>query len=149
MLIGHATIGLYQPKTHYNIGGVLRAAHAFGVASVFIYGTRFRKSPCDVYKSYLTFPVFTTTDDILAVCPYGSQPVAVEITSGSTSLPQFKHPKNAYYIFGPEDGSIPTQILKRVPHVVSIPTKICLNLSAAVNVVLYDRVAKEQSSDNP
>ena len=48
------------------------------------------------------------------------------------------------YVFGPENGSLDEEILQRCTHVVSIPGRQCSNLAAAVNVVLYDRVAKRR-----
>ena len=32
--------------------------------------------------------------------------ICVEMVESATPLHHFKHPDNAYYIFGPEDGSI-------------------------------------------
>lgn len=69
-------------------------------------------------------------------------PVAVELRPQSESLVDFAHPENALYVFGPEDGSIPKGVLARCHRFVVIPTHHCLNLSAAVNLVLYDRRAK-------
>ena len=81
-------------------------------------------------------------DDILDAKPYGARAVAVEIVDGAIPLPRFTHPSRAFYIFGPEDGSIPSDVIERCDHVVSIPSNFCLNLAAAVNVVLYDRMVK-------
>lgn len=69
----------------------------------------------------------------------GATPVAIEFVKGAPSLFEFEHPKHAYYIFGPEDGSLPKRLQKNV---VYIPTTYCLNLAATVNIVLYDRAAK-------
>jgi tRNA C32,U32 (ribose-2'-O)-methylase TrmJ len=77
----------------------------------------------------------------------GFTPVAVEVLPSSESLVDFVHPHNALYIFGPEDGSL-TKGIKEVCHrFVSIPSKGCLNLGAAVNVVLYDRLAKATAKE--
>ena len=45
-------------------------------------------------------------------------------------------------MFGPEDGSLSKGDLAACHRFVRIPTNSCLNLAAAVNVVLYDRLAK-------
>ena len=63
-----------------------------------------------------------------------------------TPLIHFQHPEQAYYIFGPEDGSLSQTILDASDHVVYIPTIGCMNLAATVNVVLYDRLAKSVGS---
>lgn len=69
-------------------------------------------------------------------------PVAIEIVENSESLIHFEHPENALYVFGPEDGSI-DQVIKRHCHrFVTIPTKHYTNLSAAVYLVMYDRISK-------
>lgn len=70
--------------------------------------------------------------------------VCVELTEGATALPEFIHPENALYIFGPEDGTIDQATIDKADHVVYIPTTGCLNLAATCNIVLYDRAAKRQ-----
>lgn len=70
-------------------------------------------------------------------------PVAIELRPNSESLASFIHPEKALYIFGPEDGSIPPSILSRCHRFVVIPTRHCVNLSAAVYITLYDRLIKE------
>ena len=52
------------------------------------------------------------------------------------------HPESAAYVFGPENGSLDEAILECCIHVVSIPGRECSNLAAAVNLILYDRIAK-------
>jgi tRNA(Leu) C34 or U34 (ribose-2'-O)-methylase TrmL len=76
----------------------------------------------------------------------GAVPVCVELGEGYESLPGFTHPEHALYVFGPEDGSVPRPIKQACHQFVSIPTHVCLNLAAAVNVVLYDRLAKTQGA---
>jgi tRNA(Leu) C34 or U34 (ribose-2'-O)-methylase TrmL len=69
-------------------------------------------------------------------------PVAVELLPHSESLVDFEHPEDALYVFGPEDGGLPKPVRLLCHRFVSIPTHHCLNLAAAVNVVLYDRRLK-------
>ena len=59
----------------------------------------------------------------------------------------YQHPGNALYIFGPEDGTIGQKVIDRADSVVFIPTIGSLNLAAAVNVMLYDRLAKMPGRD--
>lgn len=69
-------------------------------------------------------------------------PICVEITQNAQNLVHFEHPDNAVYIFGPEDGGVP-QVYRRFAHqFIFIPAHHCLNLSAALNVILYDRKCK-------
>jgi tRNA(Leu) C34 or U34 (ribose-2'-O)-methylase TrmL len=71
-----------------------------------------------------------------------SQPICIEIHPGSMPLIDFVHPTDAVYVFGPEDGGVP-QVIRGFCHAfVHIPAFHCLNLAAALNVVLYDRATK-------
>jgi len=72
----------------------------------------------------------------------GCVPVAVELVEGAKPLTEYKHPARAFYIFGPEDGTLKKKITDFCDDVVYIPTEGCMNLAATVNVVLYDRLAK-------
>jgi tRNA(Leu) C34 or U34 (ribose-2'-O)-methylase TrmL len=80
--------------------------------------------------------------DLLANLPVGTNVVCVEFAEGATLLPQFAHPEHVIYVFGPEDGSLPQDVIDAADHVVYIPTVGCMNLAASVNVVLYDRLSK-------
>lgn len=62
---------------------------------------------------------------------------------GATSLPDYVHPERAFYIFGPEDGTLEPARFKAVKEVIYVPTRGCMNLAASVNVILYDRLAKQ------
>ena len=74
--------------------------------------------------------------------PFDCDPVAVDLLADARPLPGFTHPERAFYIFGPEDGTLGKAITARCVHKVYIPTKHCLNLAMAANTVLYDRAAK-------
>jgi tRNA(Leu) C34 or U34 (ribose-2'-O)-methylase TrmL len=54
-------------------------------------------------------------------------------------LETYTHPERAFYIFGPEDGSLKDDILSRCKDKIYISTKFCLNLAMAVGTILYDR----------
>lgn len=138
---GYAAIGLDRAKTKENLGGVLRAAGVYGASLVLLSGGRMGKYATDTMQAWKHMPCLEV-DDLLAHIPFGCMPVAVEICAKARPLPAFTHPKRAFYIFGPEDGSVGKEILERVPLIVSIPTIGCMNLAATVNVVLYDRLAK-------
>lgn len=59
-------------------------------------------------------------------------------------MPAFQHPATAFYVFGPEDGTLGKDIRDWCPVRVMIPTRSCMNLAGCVNVVLYDRMAKAE-----
>lgn len=140
---GYAAIGLHMPKTPANVGSVLRAAHCYGVAMVAQTGARYRGSGTDTAKSYRHLPLLNV-DDLFSVIPHDCVPVAVDLLDDARPLFDYTHPERAFYIFGPEDGTLGDSITSRCRDKVFVPTAICMNLAAAVNVVLYDRAAKEQ-----
>lgn len=79
---------------------------------------------------------------MLDALPFDCVPVAVELIRDRCPLERYVHPHSAFYVFGPEDGSVSKAVLDRCRDVVFIPSNLCLNLAASVNVVLYDRAAK-------
>lgn len=137
---GYAAIGLIGPKIEANVGGAMRAADCYGAALVILEAPRFVHRATNVTKAQRHMPMI-----VGAICdhrPYDCPMVIIEIIDGAVSLPKFSHPERALYVFGPEDGSVPRRIVERAQHIVSIPTRWCMNLAATVNVVLYDRLAK-------
>ena len=138
---GYHAIGLCMPKTDANVGSVLRAAFAFGTAFVATTGRRYKPSFTDTIKGVRHLPLLHTAD-LRAVIPFDCVPVAVELCEGALPLAKYVHPERAFYVFGPEDGSVPPSVLAWCRDVVYIPTRTCLNLAACVNVVLYDRASK-------
>ena len=140
---GYAAIGLYQPKYSVNIGSVLRACACYGVSLLAYTGCRFERSkaPTDTSKWYRHMPM-QHVDDLFNVIPYDCIPVAVEIREDAISLFDYKHPPRAFYVFGPEDGTLGHQVTRWCKDTVYVPTSYCMNLAATVNVVLYDRMSK-------
>lgn len=140
---GYAAVGLFRPKDPSNVGAVLRAAHVYDAALIAIHGDRTPvTSRADTTKAYRHVPVLRG-DDLFALCPYDCVPVAVDLVQDAIALPAFRHPERAFYIFGPEDGTLGKQHLDRCKYAVMVPTRFCMNLAATVNVILYDRMAKE------
>lgn len=139
-----AHIGLVNPKSPANVGMVMRAAGCYEATTVFYSGVRFERAQKfatdtkDAGRKIALVGVESLLDDI----PDNATLVAIELIEGATPLMDFVHPDNAYYIFGPEDGSIKKELLDHCQHVVYIPTIGCMNLAATVHVVLYDRMAK-------
>lgn len=143
---GFSAIGLYNPKTPANVGSALRAAGCYGAAMVAMTGKRFDKAPTDVQKQWRLTPVLRV-DDLRSVVPYDCVPVAIDLVPGAVSLVDYVHPERAFYIFGPEDGTLGEKHLSWCRDRVYVPTVYCMNLAASVNVVLYDRLAKMGGAD--
>ncbi len=145
----HVTIGLTNPKSPTNVGAVMRAAGCYQVDEVKYTGQRYEKAAkfhTDTKSAARTIPL-TGVESFLDNLELETQIVCVELAEGATPLPRFKHPENAIYIFGPEDGSISQDVADRADHVVYVPTVGCMNLAATVNVLLYDRLAKSEEMD--
>ena len=146
------SIGLVNPKSPENVQAVMRLAGNYSVESVYFSGERYSKAaklkPCSVDMSRKVsqdiplIQVDDIIDDLIFDTPDDLKIVCVELAENAKLLPEYQHPKNALYIFGAEDSRISQQLIDRADDVVYIPTVSCMNLSATVNVVLYDRMTK-------
>lgn len=141
---------LIRPKFAHNVGAALRACSCFGMRQLWYTGNRFQEE-LELKKRLPREERMKGYKDVeLCACDYPFErfqnvvPIAVELREGATPLTYFEHPENALYIFGPEDGSLSHVEARHCHQFVIIPSAHCLNLAAAVNVVLYDRRAKRQ-----
>lgn len=142
------TIGLTNPKSPSNVGSVMRAAGCFRAEEVYYTGRRYdqaAKFHTDT-RNMSNKILLEGVESLIACADPDAKIVCVELVEGATCLPNFKHPYNAHYIFGPEDGNISQDIIDQADEVVYLPTVGCLNLAATVNIVLYDRIAKADLS---
>lgn len=140
----HVSIGLTKPKSPTNVGAVMRAAGCFRVNAVYYTGTRYDRAVkfnTDTKNANQTIPL-SKVEHLLDCIPDKAKIVCVEMVEGATPLPDYQHPANVIYIFGPEDGTIEQEIIDHADAVVYIPTVGSMNLAASVNVVLYDRLSK-------
>ncbi len=143
------SIVLVDPRYGHNVGMTVRLASCYGLKQVWWTGDRVqldvqpkKRLPREErMKGYRDVEMFNF-ERPLEQFPEGAVPVAVEVRPNSERLHEFEHPDNAVYVFGPEDGSIPSPILHRCHRFVLIPTRHCLNLATAVATVLYDRAMK-------
>lgn len=143
------TIGLSNPKSPTNVGAVLRAAGCFQADSILYTGVRYDRAAafCTDTKNQSKSIPLTGVSCFLESAPENAKIVVIELAENAISLADFQHPENAFYIFGPEDGTVKQKIVNQADSVVYIPTVGCLNLAATVNIVLYDRLAKSQQND--
>ncbi len=142
---GYACVGLDNPKNKLNVGSVLRAAGCYDVSFVALSGNRpdsyINRVPTDTQKLYKHTPILRC-DDLRDMVPFDCVPIAVDIIDGAIPLTGYVHPERAFYIFGAEDATLGYRITHWCRDVVYVPTKYCMNLAAAVNVILYDRMSK-------
>jgi len=142
------SIALINPKTAANVGMIIRLASCYGIKQVWWTGERVsldierqgRIPREERMKGYRD--VSMIQHDYFFDQFADATPVAIEVRENSENLMEFEHPKNAVYVFGPEDGSIPSSTLSLCHRFVVIPSRHCLNLATAVATVLYDREYK-------
>jgi len=140
------SIALINPKYDRNVGAVLRAASCFDVKQVWFTGNRVRfeegkRLPREErMKGYEDVELFQY--DYVFDVHQTATPIAIEVREGAEMLTTFEHPTNALYVFGPEDGGLQRNTLQHCHRIVTIPTRHCTNLAAAVYITLYDRMLK-------
>jgi len=139
---GFACIGLDRPKDANNIGGVLRAAGCYNADLIAVAGARYKRAATDTQAAHRHIPLLHT-EDLQLLIPFDCVPVAIDLLDDAQPLQEFVHPERAFYVFGPEDGTLGKRITGWCKHKVYVPTSYCMNLAATVNVVLYDRMAKQ------
>ena len=141
------TLGLINPKDAANMGSVLRALGCYGADAVVYTGNRYdyaarHHTDTKNLREQVNIRKVSGMQEALAQLPEGTKLVCVELVVGAVPLPEYQHPQDALYVFGPEDASIPADVVRQADDVVYIPTVGCMNLAATVNVLLYDRLAK-------
>lgn len=144
---------LINPKFPHNVAAAIRGASCFDVESLVWTGTRVdpdlmdrlpREERMRGYKDVSW--VHDRDGKPLLMFPDSVTPVCIELLENSEPLTTFDHPANPVYVFGPEDGGVP-QVIRRLCHrFVHIQARHCLNLSAAMNVVLAHRFMQLQQS---
>ncbi len=147
---------LINPKYEHNIGGVIRSCSCFGVKELLWTGNRInipedrrmripREERMKGYKN-----VRWEQNDRPFDMFRGATPVAIELTPNAEPLTTFEHPDDAVYVFGPEDGSISQMAMRHCHRFVFIPSAHCLNLAAAVNIVLsHRRMSRQLAGKEP
>jgi tRNA G18 (ribose-2'-O)-methylase SpoU len=141
---GYFGIGIYNVKFHTNIGTLWRSAFCLGADFIFTIGKRYQRQHSDTVASYRHVPLFhyDDGDDFLNHRPFSCPLIGVELADEAADLETFQQPQQAVYLLGPEDGSIPHEILDKCQHIVKFDSRFCLNVAAAGSIVMYDRAAK-------
>jgi len=141
---GYYGIGMFEPKTIDNLGGLIRSAFCFKANFVFTIGNRYHKEPTDTADATRHMPCFHYKDiqDFVEHLPKGVEVVGIEITEKSKPLEKYTHTEKAVYILGGEDRTLPAEVLDICTTIRSIDTRFCLNVASCGTLVLYDRHLK-------
>ena len=146
---------MLNPKFAVNVASMIRNCSCFNAEWLFITGDRVEVSNREDrprqerMKQFKTVKVVRAELPLLLFDSFGKSvaPIGVELTESSMPLPLLKHPDNAVYLLGPEDGSISKGWRAICHYVVAIPSRHCLNVAQAGGIVLYDRMVSRWRED--
>ena len=140
---GYFSVGVEGISKGFNLGNLVRTAHAFGASSFFTINASV--SYADVKATdtshadvHLPFYAYAGLDDFKL--PKDCALVGIELMDDAVDLPSFRHPLRAAYVLGPEKGSLSPELVRRCAHIVKIPAKFCVNVGVAGAVTIYDRM---------
>jgi|SRR5579871_1931231 len=133
---------LVNPKYPHNFAAAIRACSCFGVEELLYTGDRMDIRPNERLPREERMKGYAAVSWRREDRPLGllGTPVCVEVMENSEPLTTFEHPLDAIYVFGPEDGGVPQTFRQHCHRFVHIPAHHCLNLAAAINVVLSHRM---------
>lgn len=142
---GYYGIGIYHGKTVSNLGTLWRSAHNFGASFIFTIGHRYKKQASDTTKAWRSIPLYhyESFEQFKKHSPVDCQIIAIEQNRTSVDLKSFSHPQRAVYLLGAEDNGIPEKIINQCLKIVHIDTPMCINVSVAGSIVMYDRQVKQ------
>lgn len=140
---------LHNLKSPQNVGTIVRTHVAFGGGPVVFVG---HDRPWDFKKSSQAFSrklerlcerVFLENDDaFFGWCEDRDfEPVAIEIASQSSNLPDFSFSKRTAIVVGNEGRGLSPEFLQRCCSVVSIPQfgeVECLNVGVSCAIAIYE-----------
>jgi tRNA G18 (ribose-2'-O)-methylase SpoU len=143
MTRGYFGIGILDAKKGTNVGTLLRSAMAFGADFCFTVGTRYKKDKSNTPKAERHMPLWEFGDfaAFQKVKPKGCKLIGIEYQENN-SIVNFVHPERGIYLLGAEDYGLPLDILDQCDYTVSIPSKLCLNVSVSGSIIICDRVCK-------
>ena len=142
---GFSGIGIENVKDRFNIGTLFLSAHCFGADFIFTIGERYKKQASDTTKAWKSIPLlhFKDFNDFYGHIPLDCCLVGIEITETARSLNNFIHPERAVYILGAEDYGLSTVAIEKCKQIVKITqSSLCLNVSVAGSIIMFDRLSK-------
>ena len=137
---GYFGVGIEGVSKPFNVGNLMRSAHAFGAGFVFTIAAEYDGAGSDTAKTHEHLPFYRFASVGELNLPDGCALVGIELMDEAVDLPAFPHPLNAAYVLGPERGSLSPALIERCDHLVRIPARFSINLGVAGAIVLYDRM---------
>jgi len=140
---GYFAVGVEGISKGFNLGNLVRTAHAFGASFFFTINASVNYAEIkssDTSHADIHLPFYAYKNLAEFSLPKDCALVGVELLDEATELPSFRHPARAAYVLGPEKGSLSPELVKRCDHIVKIPAKFCVNVGVAGALVMYDRM---------
>jgi tRNA G18 (ribose-2'-O)-methylase SpoU len=140
---GYFAVGVEGISKGFNLGNLVRTAHAFGASFFFTINASVNYAEIkssDTSHADIHLPFYAYKNLAEFSLPKDCALVGVELLDEATDLPSFRHPARAAYVLGPEKGSLSPELIKRCDHIVKIPAKFCVNVGVAGAIVMYDRM---------
>ena len=140
-------IAAFNISKEYNVGSLVRTAHATAASEVVLVGDRDwnveAARTAELYTTVLHLPDADAFRAHLAARSW--QLVAVELHRRAVSLFDASYPERPCFLVGAELGGIPEELIADAAAVVQIPQwglVPSLNLAVAGSIVVYDYLAK-------
>ncbi len=140
---GYFSVGVEEISKSFNLGNLVRTAHAFGASSFFTVNASVNYAQIkstDTSHADIHMPFYEYKSMKEFTLPKDCSLVGVELLDDAIDLPSFRHPLRAAYVLGPEGGNLSQEMVARCDHIVKIPTKFCVNVGIAGAMVIYDRM---------
>lgn len=142
---------LWNPKYAHNVASALRACACFDAVELWWTGIRVHvdemagdRLPREERMKGYRNVALAHADRPFERFDRGVAVVGVELHAQSEPLTMFEHPRDAVYVFGPEDGGLSKGVRACCHRFVHIPARHCLNLAAAVSCTLMHRWQQEE-----
>lgn len=140
---GYFSVGVEGISKGFNLGNLVRTAHAFGASSFFTINSAVSYAEVkstDTSHADIHLPFYAYRDLGEFKLPKDCSLVGIELLDDAVDLPSFRHPLRAAYVLGPEKGSLSPELVRRCDHIVKIPAKFCVNVGVAGAITIYDRM---------
>ncbi len=144
---------MYDIRSNYKVGAILRTCDGAGVGKVYLAGytptpvDRFGRTVAEIHKTALGAEEAVLWEKVADPVVFlqaeqakGVKEVVVEQVPGSGLLSEFTPPANVLYVFGSETEGVPAEIIALADTVLELPmlgAKESLNVSVTAGIVLY------------